>query len=85
MPHKKLSDALPNSSANQDPTPWMKPVPAADYLGVSLKTLRNWTSARYVPFAKRGRVVRYHRAQLDAWLSRGACPGRATLANAPRT
>ncbi len=82
MPHKKLSDALPNSSANQVPTPWMKPAPAAEYLSISLGTLRNWTSAGYVPFAKRGRVVRYHREQLDAWLSRKSCPGRTTLANA---
>lgn len=61
---------------------WMKPAAAAEYLSISLGTLRNWTSARYVPFAKRGRVVRYHREQLDAWLSRKSCPGRTTLANA---
>jgi len=63
------------------PTPWMTPEVTAGYLGVSLGTLRNWTSARYIPFAKRGRVVRYHRDAIDRWLSRGSCPGRTTIAD----
>jgi excisionase family DNA binding protein len=62
-------------------TPWLTPADAAAYLGVALGTLRNWTSARYVPYAKRGRVVRYHRDALDRWLARGGCPGRKTLAD----
>ena len=53
-------------------SPWMKAEVAAPYLGVSIGTLRNWTSARYVPFAKRGRVVRYHRDALDRWLHEAA-------------
>jgi len=62
-------------------SPWLTPVDAATYLGVALGTLRNWTSARYVPHVKRGRVVRYHRDTLDAWLRRGGCPGRTTIAD----
>jgi len=54
---------------------------AALYLGIALGTLRNWTSARFIPFAKRGRCVRYHRNQLDQWLSMGACSGRRTFTN----
>jgi excisionase family DNA binding protein len=65
----------------QHDSPWLKPELAAIYLGVSLGTLRNWTSARYVPFARRGRVVRYHRDVLDRWLARGSCPGRTTIAD----
>lgn len=63
-------------------SPWMNAQQAADYLGIALGTLRNWTSAKYVPFARRGRVVRYHCDQLDRWLSRGGCNGRTALANA---
>jgi excisionase family DNA binding protein len=59
-------------------SPWMSPAAAAGYLGIAIGTLRNWTSARYVPFARRGRVVRYHRDALDSWLRSGACPGRTT-------
>ena len=62
-------------------SPWLPPEEAADYLGIALGTLRNWTSARYVPFSRRGRVVRYHRDALDRWLSRGSCPGRSTIAD----
>ncbi len=70
---RRLVDSLP--------TPWMNPEVTAGYLGISLGTLRNWTSARYIPFAKRGRVVRYHRDAIDRWLSRGSCPGRNTIAD----
>jgi excisionase family DNA binding protein len=62
-------------------SPWLKPLEAARYLGIALGTLRNWTSARYVPHARRGRIVRYHRGVLDRWLSKGSCPGRSTLAD----
>jgi excisionase family DNA binding protein len=62
-------------------SPWLKPSQAAIYLGVSLGTLRNWTSMQYIPFARRGRVVRFHTRELDAWLARGACRGRSSIAN----
>jgi excisionase family DNA binding protein len=62
-------------------SPWMTPDEAATYLGVALGTLRNWTSARFIPFARRGRIVRYHRDAIDKWLAKGACPGRASLAD----
>jgi excisionase family DNA binding protein len=59
----------------------MTPQEAADYLGISLGTLRNWTSQRFVPFAKKGRVVRHHRDVLDAWLAEGGCNGRLSFPN----
>jgi excisionase family DNA binding protein len=71
----------PERSAEDDDSPWMTPVATAKYLRVALGTLRNWTSARYVPFARRGRVVRYNREVLDRWLSKGSCPGRTTIAD----
>ena len=70
-------------STPQPKTPWLTPAVAATYLGIALGTLRNWTSARFVPFAKRGGVVRYHRGDLDKWLRHGQCRGRATFVNAP--
>ena len=74
------SETARDAAASQ-PSPWMSPIEAALYLGVALGTLRNWTSAKFVPHAKRGRTVRYHRDSLDAWLLRGACPGRTTIAD----
>jgi excisionase family DNA binding protein len=69
--------------ATQHPplSPWMSPCETARYLGVALGTLRNWTSARFIPFCKRGGIVRYHRDAIDRWLARGGCPGRTTLAD----
>ncbi len=62
-------------------TPWMSYPQAASYLGIRVGTLRNWVSARYVPFARRGRVVRFHREKLDRWLRHGECHGRRTVAD----
>jgi excisionase family DNA binding protein len=72
---------LPHPPADSPDSPWLTPVQAAAYLQVALGTLRNWTSARFVPFVRRGRVVRYHRDHLDRWLGQGACRGRSTLAD----
>lgn len=43
---------------------------AAEYLGVKPHTLETWrASGRYkLPFVKVGRLVKYRRADLDAWL-----------------
>jgi excisionase family DNA binding protein len=64
-------------------SPWMTPEQTAIYLSIAIGTLRNWTSQRYIPFARRGRVVRYHRREVDKWLARGSCKGRASIADLP--
>ena len=51
---------------------------AADYIGVKEQTLAVWACAnRYgLPFVKVGRLCRYRRSDLDAWLAqRTRCPG----------
>ncbi len=70
-----------DSEGKRRDSPWMRPPETAAYLGIALGTLRNWTSAGFIPYAKRGRVVRYNREILDRWLSRGSCPGRMTIAD----
>jgi len=74
--------------SNQTASPWMTAPQAATYIGVALGTIRNWTSARFIPFSRRNRVVRYHCDTIDRWLAKGACAGRSralrvrlTLAN----
>ena len=42
---------------------------AAEYLGVTPLTLRVWVSKRRVPFIKVGRLTRFLREDLDAWLA----------------
>ena len=79
-----LRDEAAHAASSCRTSPWLRPLEAALYLGVALGTLRNWTSAHYVPHSKRGRVVRYHRDALDKWLGKGACAGRTTLPDFPK-
>ena len=60
-------------------TPWMTVQEVAMYLSVSPGTIRNWVSRRYIPYVKRGRVVRFHRGRIDEWLSRNASRGRTSF------
>jgi excisionase family DNA binding protein len=47
---------------------------AADFLRVSLQTVRNWTSARRMPVCKIGSRVLYQRSELAAMIERGRVP-----------
>lgn len=60
-------DAL-TSALNADPK--LNEAEAAEYLGVSPGTLTVWRSVgRYnLPYVKVGRLVRYRKSDLDAWL-----------------
>jgi excisionase family DNA binding protein len=51
---------------------------AADYLGISKQTLAIWNcTGRYrIPFVKIGRLVKYRKSDLDAFIAgnlKGAC------------
>jgi excisionase family DNA binding protein len=41
---------------------------AAEYLNIEIKTLRNWTSSKKIPFSKIGGTVRYRKSDIDAFL-----------------
>ena len=67
-------------AAQKEPTsPWLTTSQVASYLSVSVGTVRNWVSQRYIPFARRGRVVRFHRERIDKWLAAGSSKGRLTV------
>jgi excisionase family DNA binding protein len=54
-------------------TPWMTTENAAAYLSVSPGTLHNWRSKGVGPtYRTVGRIVRYHRDDLDDFLLAGA-------------
>jgi excisionase family DNA binding protein len=56
----------------------------AEYLNISLQTLRNWTNdpAMGIPHYRLGNRVRYNRAEIDEWLAArrhtGGRPPKAT-------
>jgi excisionase family DNA binding protein len=59
-------------TANADP---MLPlVDAANYLGIAPETLRKWTTQRKIVFTKLGRLNRYRRSDLDAYLDAHRVP-----------
>ena len=49
-------------------SPWFRVEAAAAYLRLAPGTIRNMTWAGTLPACKRGRIVRYHKDDLDAWL-----------------
>lgn len=54
-------------------TPWMTTEVAASYLSISPGTMHNWRSKGLGPtYRTVGRIVRYHRDDLDAFLLEGA-------------
>jgi len=56
---------------------------AAAYLGIAEQTLTNWRNNRrqQIPYLKLGKIVRYRREDLDAWLqSRLVVTDQAALA-----
>jgi excisionase family DNA binding protein len=52
-------------------TPWMTRRQVADYVQVDLQTVDNWSAAGILKKHSLGRVVRFHRDEVDAAM-RGA-------------
>jgi excisionase family DNA binding protein len=52
------------------PSPWLAPAQAAEYLGLSIRHLRELRAEDAGPAFRRlsRQTVRYHRADLDAWM-----------------
>jgi excisionase family DNA binding protein len=76
------SEAAPQrSESSASASPWLTPAACAAYLRIALGTLRNWTSEHFIPYSKRGGVVRYHKETIDRWLARGGCQGRSNHAD----
>jgi len=60
-------------------SPWMTTEQAASYLSVAPGTLRNWRVDGQGPRANVvGRIVRYHRESLDAFMDAGHLTAGAT-------
>lgn len=58
---------------NQDTArEWLTQEQAADYIGSKPGSLRVWRTTKTGPaYHKRGGVIRYRKADLDAWLEAG--------------
>lgn len=59
-------------------SPWLDTRKAADYLGVSTQFLegaRHYENGRGPAYHRVGRLIRYHRDDLDKWLAEGRIRG----------
>ena len=59
--------------SQQSPAPsmevrWFKRAEAAEYLGVTQRTITSWVKERRIPFTRIGRSVRFDRLALDKQL-----------------
>ena len=68
----KAQSAVSAVIKNQSADPLFNPAEAAEYLGVSRDTLSVWRCVgRYnIQFVKVGRLVKYRKSALDAFLDR---------------
>ncbi len=64
---------------NQNTDPLFTPQQTSEYLGVSHDTLSVWRcEKRYnIPYLKVGRLVKYRKSDLDAWLAGRTQSGEA--------
>jgi len=56
----------------QPAQPYLSLIQAAAYLGLSPKTIYVWAEGRRIPAYKVGRLWRFDRAELDAFVRRSA-------------
>jgi excisionase family DNA binding protein len=52
----------------------LTPAQLCEWLGVSMKTVYGWTSRREIPFIKLGRLLRFDREVIEAWLAAKKVP-----------
>lgn len=66
--HYKSTDGTPAITKTQSNL--LDTGPAADYLGVTPRTLEVWRCVKRhaIPYIKVGRLVKYRQSDLDAWL-----------------
>ncbi len=73
-------------SASTNADPLLSRTEAAEYLGMKIGTLEVWASTgRYnLPFIKVGRIPKYRKSSLDAWIQGRTRYGHANADNGMR-
>jgi excisionase family DNA binding protein len=58
---------------------YFTPSGLAEYLGVQLSTIYNWTHIKYIPHVKIGKLLRFRKDSIDEWLQRQERKGRSRI------
>jgi excisionase family DNA binding protein len=56
----------------------LTPQQVADYLGVQLSTIYQWTHQGFIPHVKLGRVLRFRQDDIANWLDKRANRGKTS-------
>jgi excisionase family DNA binding protein len=64
---------LPSSSV---PERWLSVDELAEYLGIKRDTVYKWIDRRGLPAHKAGRLWKFRRDEVDAWVKSGAAANR---------
>ncbi|MGO9569671.1 MAG: helix-turn-helix domain-containing protein [Desulfomonilaceae bacterium] len=57
---------------------WLSVDEIAEYLGISKDTVYSWITVKSMPAHRMGRLWKFKRNQVDAWVESGGASGRAT-------
>jgi len=63
---------------------WLSVDEIADYLGVSKDTVYTWITGRGMPAHRMGRLWKFKRDQVDAWVESGSASDKQTRAQQAR-
>ncbi len=56
---------------NENNEKWIGIVEAADYMDVTKDTVRNWIKKTDIPAHKIGKLWKFKKSELDAWIKSG--------------
>lgn len=59
-------------------TKLLTPQQLADWLGVKLSTIYQWTHIGYIPHVKLGKFVRFRESEIVKWIEKREVEGRTT-------
>ncbi len=51
--------------------PWVSTKEIAEHLGVTMETVRKWIKAESIPCARIGKLWKFKKTEVDAWIKSG--------------
>lgn len=51
--------------------PWVSTKEIAGHLGVTMETVRKWIKAEIIPCARVGKLWKFKKSEVDAWVKSG--------------
>lgn len=55
--------------------PWVSTKEIAGHLGVTMETVRKWIKAQTIPCSRVGKLWKFKKSEVDAWVKSGGAMG----------